>query len=97
MKLILCTKCSDIVKLIENEYRECQCGNVRGKYTDELNAVFTAKSESYALIGFENNSLLKALVQKTQEEKGFIDPLGTGILFDAFLIREDECDTIKRE
>lgn len=36
MKLLNCRRCDDVVKLVEDKERSCECGAVRGKIQPEL-------------------------------------------------------------
>jgi len=40
MKLLLCTECSDVIRL-KSHNKKCDCGKVAGRYVDEINAVYT--------------------------------------------------------
>jgi len=84
MKLLLCKECQDIVRLIQDEKRVCQCGKVGGKYTDNLNAIYFG--EMAVPIGFANSTLVKA-VHKQPEN-------GMGENFTAFVIPK-VCPTYK--
>lgn len=83
MKLLLCTECQDIVRLIDVK-RTCKCGKVGGKYTGDLNAIYFG--ETGVPIGFENSTLVKA-VQNQPE-------IGLGEKFTAFVIPK-VCSTYK--
>lgn len=82
MKLILCTKCSDVFK-IESETRKCKCGYSVGRYTDNINAIYYG---NYAKpLGIVNSSLVEAVHNQPKE--------GLGERFVAFVIPK-ECDTM---
>lgn len=86
MKLILCKYCGDVFKLTTGLMRLCECGQSKGYYKDELNAVVEGW---YAIpIGFNNSSLVEAVRNQPKE--------GMGYRFDAFVIPE-ECDTIEHK
>jgi hypothetical protein len=98
MKLLLCIKCSDVIKLREEEERTCFCGKSGGKYIDELNAEYWG---SAYLIGFANSSLVSAL-RKQIAEGDLNESMGgiygnekKGRQFNAFLIPES-APTIKK-
>ncbi len=58
MKLFLCPMCEDIVRMVENEMRYCQCGKSGGMYRDKV----MAEIEGHAIpIGISNPSLVKAV------------------------------------
>lgn len=81
MKLLLCKKCQDIIRLIQ-EPRKCLCGAVSGHYLDDLNAVYSGE---YAIpLGISNDSLVASVVG--QPEKG------EGNCFKAFVIPK-QCPT----
>lgn len=91
MKLLLCKKCQDIIRLIQDEKRVCQCGKVGGKYIDDLNAVYFG--DMAVPLGFANNTLVNAVHNQPKD--------GMGENFTAFvipkvcstyrLVLEDEC------
>jgi len=82
MKLVLCTHCQDVVRLVSEHRRECRCGRCGGFYTDEVNAVYWG--DEAVPMGFSNPSLVYAI--KNQP------PFGRGKPFTAFIIPED-CET----
>jgi len=75
MKLIICERCDDVVKLSTKEWRSCECGASGGRYMDDLNAEIWGSCQA---IGFSNPSLVDAL--KRQPETGW------GVVFEAFVI-----------
>ncbi|MDD3014335.1 MAG: hypothetical protein PHC34_11590 [Candidatus Gastranaerophilales bacterium] len=81
MKLIYCSNCHDVVRLMENR-RFCECKNIWGRYVDNLYAEI---SEQAIPIGFENSSFYNAIKNRPKE--------GMGIKFNAFSIPE-KCKTI---
>jgi hypothetical protein len=88
MKLILCKKCQDVVRLIQDEERFCKCKSCSGQYTDDLNAWYRG-GEHVIPIGFSNPSLVSAVTNQPKS--------GWGEGFEAFVIPE-ECNTfIKKE
>lgn len=48
MKLLLCPKCFDIFKL-DYEKRSCKCGEVTGRYLNEIDAITNGKGISLAI------------------------------------------------
>lgn len=66
--------------------KTCDCGRCKGRYTDNLNAVYSG-AEAVPL-GFKNGSFAYAMHRQIE--------LGEGIDFTAFAIRED-CETFVRE
>lgn len=84
MKLLLCKNCTSIFNL---EYKEktCSCGSTKGKYNDNLNAVYEGK---HAIpLGIDNHSFIYALNNQPQE--------GRGERFTAFVI-PIECSTFQK-
>jgi len=82
MKLILCMKCQDVVKL-QMHHRNCMCGESYGQYRDDgLNAVIKGPCIP---IGFDNRSLLQAIYTQPLE--------GKGRSFEAFVIPQ-KCPTV---
>lgn len=81
MKLILCTECTDIVRLIQ-EKRTCRCGLSSGEYTDRLNAVYEGPCIP---LGINNQSLVRAIINQPD----------LGERFDAFVIPK-VCPTMKK-
>lgn len=58
MKLFLCPKCEDVVRLRINEIRHCSCKQSSGMYNDKQNAVL----EGMAIpIEIQNKSLSRAI------------------------------------
>ena len=87
MKLILCKNCGDIVTLIQDKERFCECGKCSGKYTDELNAWY--KGDEFVVpLGVAYGSL--ANVVMTQPESGM------GKNFSAFVIPK-QCNTFEKK
>ena len=84
MKLILCRECQDVVRLIEDEERQCKCGKCKGQYIDDLNAWY--EGEKCTPLGFANSSLVNAVMN--QPEKDW------GKTFTAFVIEKD-CPTFE--
>ena len=77
MKLIYCTECDSVIRLITSAVRSCECGNAKGVYSDDINAIFTSSNENYLLIGFSNPSLRTAM----HEYKQYGSPDGWGLNF----------------
>jgi hypothetical protein len=68
MKLLLCVKCSDIVRLELKKFKSCTCGLSGGLYNDSLNATVWGPKDKTFVLGFANGSLIKAL--REQIERG---------------------------
>ena len=60
MKILLCTKCSQIFNL-GHDYRECLGGHGGGQYIDSLNAKIWGNPTEIFVLGFANNSLVNAI------------------------------------
>lgn len=75
MKLLYCTKCSDIFRLWTDVERACKCRESKGKYTNELDAYYSGPCVP---LGFTNGSFVRAL--QAQPESGM------GRDFTAFVI-----------
>ena len=86
MKLLICTKCSDTIKLSTEEVRYCECRETSGRYlSDGLYAWY--EGEHAIPIGIANGSLVDAI--KNQPEAGL------GEIFTAFVIPKS-CPTMKK-
>ena len=83
MKLLLCKKCQDIIRLIDVK-RTCKCGKIGGRDIDDINAVYFGKMA--VPIGFENGTLVKAVHNQPKN--------GMGKNFTAFVIPKI-CSTYK--
>lgn len=87
MKLVYCQKCQGIIRL-RNIEKQCDCGLTKGKYIDNLNAVFSGE---FAIpMGVDNNSFREALLIYNDMNFQY------GPNFKAFIITEP-CKTFKRK
>lgn len=86
MKLLLCTKCQDIVRPLIVEERKCFCGtcSIIG-LSDNITIKYSG--ESAIIIGFNNSSLVNAV--RNQPENGM------GKDFIAFVIPK-QCISVKK-
>lgn len=75
MKLLFCKACQDLFNLAATE-RVCRCGETRGRYVDDLNAIYSGGPA--VPIGIANGSLVQAISNRP--------PYGSGYRFDAFVI-----------
>ena len=85
MKLILCTKCGDVVSL-RRYLRTCSCGHCSGRYVDDISAEVSLSS---IVLGIVNSSLLSAVVvdQKTYGDLvAEVPKAPPGRRFEAFII-----------
>lgn len=85
MKLLFCLSCQDVIKLIRGSHRSCLCGETRGRYVDDVNAVYYG--EHAIPLGFANGSFARAIRSRPEQ--------GAGERFDAFVIPL-ECDTFRK-
>ena len=67
MKLLFCMACQDLFKLRQHRFKSCQCGKSKGKYLDELNAIY--KGEYAVPIGIDNMSFCKSLQKLAGSQK----------------------------
>jgi hypothetical protein len=58
MKLLLCVKCDDVIKLAVGEWRQCECGAARGQYLEDGDNVEV--SPGCVVLGINNTSLSDA-------------------------------------
>jgi len=84
MKLVMCLKCEDVVRLILDRPRWCECKLTGGIYRDGVNADVWGKDAF--VLGFENRSLIKALKNRPDR--------GDGARFEAF-VTPRECPSVK--
>ena len=85
MKLIFCLKCSDIVRLITENVKSCDCGQSTGQYKDLFNAWYKGPCIP---IGISNSSFVHAT--RNQPENDW------GETFEAFVIQK-ECETFENK
>lgn len=61
MKLVLCFKCMDIIKIIDID-RTCSCGNVVCSYIASSSDVkISSQENTHALLGFDRDSFIEAM------------------------------------
>lgn len=46
MKILACSKCHDVVPLVQKRTKSCKCGNIKGKYTDKRNIQVTIRDKN---------------------------------------------------
>lgn len=85
MKLLFCKACQDVIRLISTE-RRCRCGKTRGRYVDDIHAVYSGRDA--VPLGFKNSIFAWAVTKQPDH--------GDGLKFDAFVIPM-ECNTFKKE
>jgi hypothetical protein len=68
MKLILCPKCSDVVKCGMKKKRYCKCRKSWGMYVDELFADIGGYAVS---VCFGNRSFVEALIKQPETGRGY--------------------------
>ena len=66
MKLLLCNRCGSMFNLASIT-KMCSCGRVKGRYTDNLNAIYTGKSAVAFCIG--NGSFDNACREQNYKDK----------------------------
>lgn len=85
-------ECQDVVSLRKERVMSCMCGNVKGIYKNDLDAVFcTEQEDKHFMMGFANPSLQSAVHKLFA---GDHEP-NWGIDFAAFVIPEP-CNTFTR-
>jgi len=86
MKLLYCSKCKSIFNLTDT-MKHCACGETKGMYIDNLNAVYAG---DYAVpLGIANGDFHRALESETRKLYNI------SVVFDAFVI-EPDCPTFKK-
>jgi hypothetical protein len=99
VKLVLCIRCSDVVKLSETA-RQCQCGECGGIVTDDLSAEVYGGDKAVVL-GILNSSLVDAISAQmregdlTERVGGIYGDEVKGREFVAFVI-PDSAPTVRR-
>jgi len=83
MKLLYCPNCHDVFSLTDKKWKMCDCGRARGRYMDNLQAVYSGGIP----LGFNNFSFMPAL--RGQPKKGL------GRRFEAFVIPK-QCPTMEK-
>lgn len=87
MKLLFCKACQDLFRLTSTE-RVCSCGETRGRYVEDTNAVYSG--ELAVPLGIANSSFAHAVIHQ---------PRGASVVgerFEAFVVSEG-CNTFWRE
>lgn len=82
MKLLMCLDCGDIFNLTR-DIKQCSCGKTKGRYTGNLNAVYTGNAQP---IGFANSSFSVALQLQKIQDKHDLSEFQMGVKFEAFFI-----------
>lgn len=85
MKLLICRKCKAVFNLVPNKIKICDCGESRGSYVDDLNAIYEGPAVP---LGIDNFSLRDAYRKPSISKKGK--------RFDAFII-PDNCETFVKK
>lgn len=88
MKLVLCRKCYDVVKLGRDKAHThyCECRAVGGYYLEDLLHAEFFGGEIAVPLGFANSSLTQAALNQPE--------MGWGKNFEAFVIPKN-CPTLK--
>ena len=82
MKLLYCPNCNSVFNLSTEKWKMCDCGRARGRYMDDLQAVYSGGIP----LGFNNFTFLPALNGQPEQ--------GLGRRFEAFVIPK-QCATFK--
>ncbi len=105
MKLLLCTKCSEVFNL-SKVYAECSGKHGGGEYIDDINARVVGPKDTIFVLGFSNPSLIGAL--RDQRDYGDLPPdtvygniigekVSMGREFKAFIIPESAKSIVRTE
>ena len=86
MKLLFCTKCTDIFNLVEGREKSCSCGFTKGKYIDKLNAEYEGDP---ILLGLRSSQFIHSVQQNYH--------YGLSLDFTAFTINKDCKTFVKRK
>ncbi|MCL2648441.1 MAG: hypothetical protein FWD61_15770 [Phycisphaerales bacterium] len=90
MKLIFCSRCQDVVRLID-QTRRCRCGLSGGRYTNGARAVYFGDAVPLGII---NHSLRTAVMRRTAEgqegERQFFEAFVMPLDTENFRQSEDE-------
>ena len=90
MKVLLCSKCSDVRALRVAERVECQCGKTRARYRDEKTAVAELVGGDHSFIlGLANDSLTHAL-RSELEDRAASEKSDIGHEFRAFVTPNEQ-------
>lgn len=68
MRLLLCTDCGDVFKLVKYGERSCLCGKVKGKLTGYKSAIVNGEGVSLMLDNITLNETLKKLMYMDQNQ-----------------------------
>lgn len=68
MKLIRCDKCEDVVRLIEREWRVCDCGKSGGQYNEDM--ITATIGGDCEVIGLRNDFFNEKPFSKKRGEDG---------------------------
>ncbi|WP_245712547.1 hypothetical protein [Anaerobacillus alkalilacustris] len=82
--MLICLDCNSVFNL-DYEWKECKCGHSKGKYIDNLNAIF--EGDAAVPLGFSNASLITAINNQPDQ--------GLGEEFTAFVIPR-KCPTFRK-
>ncbi len=65
MKLLFCPHCTDVFNLVLEVEKKCRCGQVKGKYIDKTNVVYSGEP---ILLGFRNSQFIECARQNFQQD-----------------------------
>lgn len=83
MKIIICPKCEDWVKLRLDKMRTCECGFVQGRY---INNVVAEVSEHAISVGVGNGSFMQAYARLLDAKKNKPDLDREGYIKECFML-----------
>jgi|688.fasta_scaffold1770916_2 hypothetical protein len=66
MKLLFCPHCVDVFNIVLEVEKSCRCGQVKGKYIDKQNAVYSGNP---ILLGFKNSQFIEASRMNFQKDE----------------------------
>lgn len=90
MKLLLCSKCDDVIKLTVGKWRRCECGQTSGRYLEDGDKAEV--SEGCIVLGINSTSLSEAVRHRNDDALRTISP---SLGFSAFVFG-DYSDKIRR-
>jgi len=67
MKLLFCSSCGDVFAIHKQE-RSCLCGKTKGRYLDNVNAVYSGTGA--VPLGFHNQDFINSVLRRPQEGMG---------------------------
>ena len=85
MKLLYCLKCQGVVRLTLDN-RGCECGNAKGRYTDNINAIYSEKEVDTVIpFGIANSEFKNAILNRKFGAKSY----DKGLMFESWTMSKD--------